>query len=172
MQAGMAGDAGAYRKFLVLVTPHLRALARAHQRGVYVTGSEVEDVVQEVLLAVHLKRGTWDTSRPIYPWLAAIARNKMIDALRRRGRYIQVPIEDVIDTLQAEEQVDGLETRELDELLKQLKPRQRDIVQSISLNECSIRETAGRFGMTEGAVRVALHRGLKALAALYRARTS
>jgi RNA polymerase sigma factor (sigma-70 family) len=172
MRAGMAGDAVAYRRFLLLVTPHLRAVARSRQRSFEASEADVEDVVQEVLIAVHLKRGTWDTSRPIGPWLSAIVRNKLIDTLRRRGRYLHVPIEDVIDTLQAEERSDGLRAGEIDGLLNQLKPRQRDIVQSISLSGCTIQETASRFHMTEGAVRVALHRALKALAALYRAASS
>ena len=169
MRAGMAGDAVAYRRFLLLVTPHLRAVARSRQRSFQASEGDVEDVVQEVLIAVHLKRGTWDTSRPIGPWLSAIVRNKLIDTLRRRGRYLHVPIEDVIDTLQAEERSDGLWAGEIDGLLNQLKPRQRDIVQSISLSGCTIQETASRLHMKEGAVRVALHRALKALAALYRA---
>lgn len=172
MRAGMAGDGIAYRNFLLVVTPHLRAVARAYQRGYRVSEGDVEDVVQEVLLAVHLKRGTWDTSRPIGPWLAAIVRNKLIDTLRRRGRYLYVPIEDVIDTLQTEDRSDGRGSSEICGLLKRLKPRQQDIVQSISLNGCSIQETAIRLRMTDGAVRVALHRALKSLAALYRTEPS
>ncbi|MFE0753893.1 sigma-70 family RNA polymerase sigma factor [Inquilinus sp. NPDC058860] len=168
MRAAIAGDAGAYRLFLQAVTPHLRAMAR--RRGALFGGSadDAEDVVQEVLLAIHLKRGSWDPSRPIGPWISVIVRNKMIDALRRRGRHVDVPIEDVIDTLAAEAPPDGLEQRDVDRLLSRLQDRQRDIVRSISVEGGSVRETAGRLGMTEGAVRVALHRALKALAALYR----
>jgi RNA polymerase sigma factor (sigma-70 family) len=169
MRAGMAGDAIAYRQFLRSVTPHLRAVTHACQRSFGAGEGDVEDVVQEVLLAVHLKSGTWDTSRPISPWLAAIVRNKLIDMLRRRGRHVHVPIEDVTETLAAEESCDGLQALEIDGFLRQLKPRQRDIVQSISVDGSSIRETASRFQMTEGAVRVTLHRALKTLAALYRA---
>src|SRR5215467_12557856 len=114
MRAGIAGDSSAYRRFLLSVTPHLRAVARARQRSVHVSDGDVEDVVQEVLLAVHLKRGTWDTSRPIGPWLAAIVRNKLVDSIRRRGRSVYVPIEDVIDTLQVEEPHGGHETHDID----------------------------------------------------------
>jgi RNA polymerase sigma-70 factor (ECF subfamily) len=169
MRAAVAGDAHAYRQFLLLVTPSLRAMARSHQRRFNVSDADIEDVVQEVLLTVHLKRGTWHSSRPIGPWLAAIVRNKLIDIIRRRGRSVHVPIEDVIDTLQAEEPFGSHETQDIDRLLRNLRPRQQHIVRSISLNGCSIRETASRLGMTEGGVRVALHRALKALAALYRA---
>lgn len=169
MRAAIAGDAHAYRQFLLLVTPDLRAMARSHQRSFRVSDADVEDVVQEVLLTVHLKRGTWDSSRPIGPWLAAIVRNKLIDGIRRRGRYVYVPIENVIDTLQAEEPSRGHETHDIESLLRNLKPRQQHIVRSISLNGHSIQETASRLRMREGAVRVALHRALKALAALYRA---
>jgi RNA polymerase sigma factor (sigma-70 family) len=168
MRAAMAGDAIAYRQFLLSVTPHLRAMARSRRRSFHAPEGDVEDVVQEVLLAIHLKRGTWDQSRPIGPWLAAIVRNKLVDALRRHGRHLNVPIEDVIDTLRAEDQSNDLTHHELNALLERLKTQQRDIVQSISVNGCSIQETASRLHMTEGAVRVALHRALKALAALYR----
>jgi RNA polymerase sigma-70 factor (ECF subfamily) len=133
--------------------------------------SEAEDLVQEVLLTIHLKRGTWDQSRPIGPWVAAITRNRLIDVLRRRGRHIAVPIEDVVDSLQAEDRKPELSMRDVDSLLGHLKPQQRDIVRSISLNGSSIRETADRLQMSEGAVRVTLHRALKALAVFYRSGT-
>ena len=91
MRAAMTGDEGAYRQLLVSLTPHVRAVARSRCRRLGAPEGEVEDLVQEVLLTIHLKRGTWDQSRPIGPWVAAIARNKLIDVLRRR-RHITVPI--------------------------------------------------------------------------------
>jgi DNA-directed RNA polymerase specialized sigma24 family protein len=87
MRAALAGDAIAYRQFLLSVTSHLRAIAHFYQRSLGAGEGGVEDVVQEVLLAVHLKSGTWDTSRPIVPWLATIVRNKLIDTLRPRERH-------------------------------------------------------------------------------------
>jgi len=168
MRAAIAGDAGAYRLFLEAVTPYLRALTRRRGARFGAAGSDAEDIVQEVLLAIHLKRGSWDATRPIGPWISTIVRNKLIDALRRRGRQVNVPIEDVIDTLEAEEPPDSLEQRDVARLLARLKDPQRDIVQSISVEGSSVRDTATRLKMTEGAVRVALHRALKALAVLYR----
>jgi RNA polymerase sigma-70 factor (ECF subfamily) len=162
MRAAMTGDAGAYRQLLVSLAPRLRAVARSRCRSLGAPEDEIEDLVQEVLLTIHLKRGTWDQSRPIGPWVAAITRNKLIDVLRRRGRHITVPIEDFVDSLQAEDQSPELPAREIDSLLARLRPQQREIVRSISLNGSSIRET------TEGAVRVTLHRALKTLAVFYR----
>jgi RNA polymerase sigma-70 factor (ECF subfamily) len=168
MRAAMTGDAGAYRHLLVSLAPHVRAVARSRCRSLGASEGEVEDIVQEVLLTIHLKQGTWDRSRPIGPWVAAITRNKLIDILRQRGRHITVPIEDFMDSLQAEDLTPELSTRDIDTLLGHLKPQQREIVRSISLNGSSIRETADRLQMTEGAVRVTLHRALKALAVFYR----
>jgi RNA polymerase sigma-70 factor (ECF subfamily) len=168
MRAAMTGDAGAYRQLLVSVAPHVRAVARSRCRSLGAPEGEVEDIVQEVLLTLHLKRGTWDRSRPIGPWVAAITRNKLIDILRQRGRHITVPIEDFMDSLQAEDLTPELSTRDMDTLLGHLKPQQKEIVRSISLNGSSIRETAERLQMTEVAVRVTLHRALKALAVFYR----
>lgn len=168
MRNAMAGDTQAYHRFLSAVTPHLRAMARRRCDQFGAPASEAEDVVQEVLLAVHLKRGTWDSARPIGPWLSTIVRNKLIDSLRRRGRHVSVPIEDVAATLEVQEPVDALDRLDAEHMLQRLKDPQRDIVRSISLEGQGVRETAERLKMTEGAVRVALHRALKSLAALYR----
>jgi RNA polymerase sigma factor (sigma-70 family) len=172
MQAAIAGDAVAYRQFLVAITPHLRSVARYRHCKLAACEGDAEDIVQETLLAIHLKRGTWDQSRPIGPWIAAIVRNKLVDTLRRRGQHVVVPIEGVIDTLGDEERADELSRGEIDVLLKKLNGQQRDIVQSISLNGGNVRETAGKLNMSEGAVRVALHRALKKLAVLYRSQIS
>ena len=132
------------------------------------TTFEAEDIVQEVLLSIHLKRGTWDPSRPIAPWISTIIRNKLIDSLRRRGRHVDVPLEDVVAVLQIDEQAQAQERLDVDRILKTLKEPQRTIVHAISVEGSSVRETAGRVNMSEGAVRVALHRALKALSLTYR----
>src|SRR6266404_8860184 len=161
MRAAISGDAGAYRLFLVSVTPHVRSIARHRCRTTGASEGDAEDIVQEVLLAIHLKRGTWDQSRPIGPWISTIVRNKLVDTLRRRGRHVSVPIEDIVDTFEAEEQTDSLERQDVERMLEQLKEHQRDIVRSISIEGTTVRETANRLHMSEGAVRVALHRALK-----------
>src|ERR1700747_1306880 len=114
MLAAMAGDASAYRELLGSVAPHLRAVARSRCRSLGAPEHEAEDIVQEVLLTIHLKRGTWDQSRPIGPWVAAIPRNKLVDVLRRRGRHISVPIEQVMFGLRAEGPTPDLSTRDID----------------------------------------------------------
>ena len=168
MRGAIAGDIAAYHRFLMAVAPFLRATARRQFVRLGGAGGDPEDIVQEVLLAIHLKRHTWDQQRAIGPWIAAITRNKTIDMLRRRGRQTEIPIEDVIEQLPAEPASSSEEARDVDRMLATLNPRQRDIIRSVSVNGASIREVAGRLEMSEGAVRVALHRGLKALAARYR----
>ena len=164
MRASLAGDAAAYRAFLQALTTSLRPVVRAACARVGTRQEDVEDVVQDVLLAVHLKRHTWDMSAPLGPWLRAIVRHKVIDAFRRRGRRVEVPIDDVIDILPAEQPEPAPPSRDtLERFLKALKGRQSDIVRAISLENISIRQASERFGMSEGAVRVALHRGLAAL---------
>lgn len=168
MRAAIAGDAGAYRTVLQSLTIFLRAEARRgfarYGRGT----ADVEDVVQETLLAIHLKRETWRTDEPIGPWVRAIARNKLIDSMRRGGKRINVPIDDVIDILPAAEPTEHLTQQDAEQILNLLQGRQRDIVEAISLKGSSIRETAAKFAISEGAVRVALHRGLAALSKAYR----
>jgi RNA polymerase sigma-70 factor, ECF subfamily len=168
MRQAVAGDDDAYHRLLRQVTPVLRAAAR---RGLARAGQppdQSEDIVQEILLAVHLKRHTWDVNAPFAPWLFAIARNKLIDALRRRGRRIFVNVDDFAETLADEPPAPSVPAAELAAQLQALPQRQREVLQSISIEANSIKQTAQKFAMSEGAVRVALHRALSSLTAKLR----
>lgn len=168
MRSAMAGDDAAYHRLLKAVTPVLRAAAR---RGLARAGQppdQAEDIVQEILLAVHLKRHTWDSEAPFAPWLFAIGRNKLIDALRRRGKRVFVSIDDFAETLPGEAPQETASAGEVASHLNTLPQRQRDVLQSIAVEAASIKDTAAKFSMSEGAVRVALHRGLAALTAKLR----
>jgi RNA polymerase sigma-70 factor (ECF subfamily) len=168
MRAAIDGDSTAYRRLLASLTPVLRTVTRRNCARIGLDGGEAEDIVQEVLLAIHLKRHTWDVDRPFGPWIMTIARNKLIDARRRRGNRLTLPIDDLADILTAEGSDDATDRGDLDRLLGGLGERQRDLVRSLSVEGRSVQETAERLKMSEGAVRVALHRAIKALAALYR----
>ena len=144
----------------MLLAGLVRAFAR---RRTGQSGLDPEDIVQETLLAVHVKRHTWKTDGMVTPWLYAIARYKLIDAYRRRGHRIDVEIDEIADTHAAPEP-DRLSEREIGKALALLAPGQRSVVSAISVEGRSIGETAARLGMSETAVRVALHRGLAVIA--------
>ena len=168
MRQAIAGDGAAYHRLLKAVTPVLRAAAR---RGLARAGQPVdqsEDIVQDILLAVHLKRHTWDVEAPFAPWLFAIARNKLIDALRRRGRRIFVNIDDFAETIPDKPAAEAAPASEVAAHLQSLPSRQREVLQAIAVDSTSIKDTAAKLAMSEGAVRVALHRGLTALTARLR----
>ena len=168
MRLAVSGDDAAYHRLLKAVTPVLRAAAR---RGLARSGQPVdqsEDIVQDILLAVHLKRHTWDANAPFAPWLFAIARNKLIDALRRRGRRIFVNVDDFAETIPDEPAAETVSANEVASLLQTLPARQREVLQSIAVESASIKDTAAKFTMSEGAVRVALHRALASLTAKLR----
>jgi len=163
MRAANNGDAAAYNRLLTSLAPVIRSVARRGLARARLAVEDAEDVVQETLLAIHLKRHTWDPSLPLAPWVRTIARNKVIDAIRRRGRRDHVPIDDVVDSLAADADEPTPLPGRLDAHLQSLPDRQQRVVRAISLDGASIRETAARLNMSEGAVRVALHRGLAAL---------
>lgn len=117
--------------------------------------------MQETLLAVHMKRHTWRTDLPVTPWLYTVARYKLLDAYRRRGRRVE--IEEIADMV-AEPQAETARQWEIDRALESLAPGQRSVVAAVSVDGRSIGKTARSLGMTETAVRVALHRGLAAIA--------
>src|SRR5881296_410493 len=113
MRSAIAGDGAAYQRLLSAVAPVLRATAR---RGLTRAGQPVdqaEDIVQDILLAVHLKRHTWDADAPFAPWLFAIARNKLIDSLRRRGRRVFIDIDDVAEILPGDPPEETVPAREV-----------------------------------------------------------
>src|SRR5271155_1333785 len=168
MRAALAGDEPTYRRLLQEIGRSVRAMARGAFSRMRVGDADIEDVVQETLLAIHLKRQTWDGGLRLAPWVNAIARHKIIDAMRRRGVRRYEPIEDFEAVLAAPEAEDPHTRGDVVRLLEQLPPRARDIVKSISLDDQSISATAIRLAMTEVAVRVALHRALKSLAAAWR----
>lgn len=167
MRAAIAGDEASYRKLLEDLSRMLRGIVRRGFAGVGVARDDVEDVVQDVLLAIHLKRHTWDPTMPLGPWLLAIARNKMIDDLRRRGRRPEVPLDLTQFDIEGGDQQASIDAHDVSRVLNGLSERNREIVQAISIDGHSARDVADRLGMTEVAVRVALHRSLKALADTY-----
>src|SRR5438309_11163047 len=129
MRASIAGDEAAYRRLLGAVAPVLRANARRALVRAGQPADQAEDIVQDILLAVHLKRHTWDANAPFAPWLFAIARNKLIDALRRRGRRVFVNIDDFADTLPGEPTTETAPASEVAAQLQSLPARQREVLQ-------------------------------------------
>jgi RNA polymerase sigma-70 factor, ECF subfamily len=171
MLAAIAGDEATYRQLLEEISRAVRSMARRAFLRARIGDADIEDVVQETLLAIHLKRHTWDGGLPLAPWVNAIARHKIIDAMRRRSALRSDPIEDFEAGLAAPEEPDPHARSDIERVLQKLAPRQREIVSAISLEGQSIAATAARLSMTEVAVRVALHRALKALAVAWRSAT-
>lgn len=168
MRSARQGDDEAYRRLLDAVAAWLRVVVRRSLASAGRGAADCEDIVQETLLAVHLKRDTWDEARPLAPWIRAIARHKLADYLRRRGFTDHVDIDDHSDAPELAVDVDTASAMDSRQMLASLPERQRRIVQEISLEGRRAAEVARGLGMTEGAVRVTLHRALKTLAVFYR----
>jgi len=164
---GLAGDALAYREFLERLGAHLRAFCRRRLAGL---PDEVEDLVQETLLAVHLQRHTYDARQPLTPWVHAIARFKLVDLFRRRGRAAAItdPLDEASELLASSDGEAHEARRDLRTLLAQLPERQRVAIECVKIEGLSASEASQRTGQSVSAVKVNVHRGLKALAALIR----
>ena len=155
------GDAAAYHLLLRKLASVLRSSAR--RVGCRCSLEDIEDAIQETLLALHLQRHTWDESRPLLPWVRAILKNKLTDVSRRRGGRVHLCIDEVAATL-ADAPIPVARRLDTELVLGRLRGRQRDVVVSIAIEGGSARQVAARLGMSEGAVRVCLHRALKAMA--------
>jgi RNA polymerase sigma factor (sigma-70 family) len=167
MVAGLSGQAGPYRQLLDELSGRLRAY---YSRRVP-PGLDAEDLVQETLIAVHTRRATYDPGQPFTAWAYAIARYKLIDALRRGRLHLRAPAEEA-DALFVPPGAPGsadaaMAVRDLERVMAGLAPRTRDLIRATRLEGLSVREAAERHGMTETAAKVAIHRGLKALGGRY-----
>lgn len=163
MVQGLAGDATAYQSFLKDLATHLRAYFR---KRLVSLPDEVEDLVQETLLAVHNQRHTYQPDRPVTAWSYAIARYKLVDLFRRRAvsDSLNDPLDDESELFAAEESQACDARRDLGRLLDHLPERQKLPIMHVKLDGLSVAEAARLTGMSESAVKVGIHRGLRALA--------
>ncbi len=164
---GLAGDSVSYHAFLKELSAHLRAFLKGRLSRL---PDEVEDLVQETLLAVHNHRHTYDAAQPLTPWVHAIARYKLVDLLRRRaGRdVLNDPLDDELAIFAHSDTEAADARRDLGKLLESLPEGQRKPIIHMKLEGLSVVEVARLTGMSESAVKVGVHRGLKALAAMIR----
>jgi RNA polymerase sigma-70 factor (ECF subfamily) len=162
---GMAGDAVAYHRFLDELSAHLRAFFR---RRLIRLPDDVEDLVQEALLAVHNQRHTFEADQPLTPWVHAIARYKLVDLLRRRAdrEALHEPLDDELAVFASSDVEASDARRDVLKLLDALPDKQRLPIRLMKLEGLSVVEAARASGLSESAVKVGVHRGLKALAKL------
>lgn len=167
MRASQSGDAAAHRQLLQHLSVRLRAYFRGRLRRCGVGVDEAEDLVQDTLLVLHTKRHTYDGSAPVLAWSYGIARYKLIDHLRANSRALRhVGIDEVVDDLPGEDGFAAVDTaRELHRALATLPRHFRLPIEYVKIEGLSIAEAAARIGMSDAAVKVGIHRGMKRLAA-------
>lgn len=164
MAAAQDGDRRAYAALLLAVTPYLRAQARRYFRN----PQDVEDVVQEILLTVHRVRQTYDPERPFMPWLTAIARRRVVDRLRGKGRrdrreIVVPPDHETFTEVAANNEPEAPDHSALHAAVAALPPGQRLAVELLKFQDLSLKEASERSGMSVGSLKVAAHRAYKSL---------
>jgi RNA polymerase sigma-70 factor (ECF subfamily) len=170
MAAAQAGDGVAYARLLRAIVPFLRTVIRRQ----HVPGDQVDDIVQDTLLSIHRVRHTYDTSRPLLPWLAAIAQRRALDGRRRRARVetLEMAAPELLETfpdLSANNKIEANdEHRWLRRAVATMTPKQREAVELVKLRGLSVAEAASTSGQSQGAIKVNVHRALQVLRSLYK----
>ena len=160
MRAAQKGDGKSYS---VLLSECSIWLSRYYRRRA--PPDRIDDLVQDVLLAIHSKRSSYDPKQPFLPWLAAIARYRWVDSLRKHYKHAEKELTDDVATVESDE--DAVMARvSLDRMLGNLPDKQADATEMVKIEGCSIRDAAERSGQSESAIKVNIHRGLRKLAAL------
>jgi RNA polymerase sigma-70 factor (ECF subfamily) len=166
MTASLAGDAAAHRVLLDRLSGRLRGYYKGRLARIGRSATEAEDLVQEALIAIHTGRHTYDPAEPFTPWVQAIARYKLVDHLRRtRASLADAPIDDATDLMAQDDHVGVESAYDLRRLLARLPDKMRRAIEYVKIEGMSVAETASLCGVSESAVKVNVHRGLKALAA-------
>lgn len=160
MAAAQKGDAASYRVLLAEVQLWLERYFRRR-----VAPAQLDDLVQEVMVAVHAKRATWDPTRAFLPWLAAIARYRWIDHLRKVYRKAEDELGDH-DLAEDSEEEAVIARMSLERLFVHLPAKQCEVIELVKIDGLSIAEASARTGQSESLVKVNIHRGLKKLSAL------
>ena len=161
MLRGLAGEASAHGELLTLMSRYLRGY---FGRRLGAGTADMEDLVQDTLLAIHLKRETYDPAQPFTPWAYMLARYKLLDHFRRQGARTMVPLEDAGALFATENAEEGAVRRDLGKLLGGLPAHQSQLLQDVKLTGLSMEEAAAKSGMSVSAVKVSVHRGLKTMA--------
>lgn len=172
MTRAQQGDPDAYVTLLRAITPRIRRIVR--RRRAFLSESDIEDVVQDVLLSLHAVRATYDPGRPFLPWMAAIVRHRLADAGRRQVRQVahEVAVDDLDVTFQAAapNSYEGTfsDSEALLQAIRSLPPGQRQAVELVKLRELSLREASAATGLSIGALKVATHRAMASLRRAFR----
>ncbi|MFM9973094.1 MAG: sigma-70 family RNA polymerase sigma factor [Beijerinckiaceae bacterium] len=159
-----AGDEAAYADALRVIATRLRNYFTIRLCSL---PDEVEDLVQDTLVALHTKRATYDPMLPVSHWVHAIAGYKLVDFWRRRGRRdaLHEPIDLINEELLVHETTENIHARhDINILLKILPAQQRTAIILTRIKGLSVSEASRLSGVSVSAIKVQVHRGLKRLA--------
>ncbi|HET9161577.1 MAG TPA: sigma-70 family RNA polymerase sigma factor [Caulobacteraceae bacterium] len=162
MIRGLDGDRAAYGDVLSGLMQLLRPYFAQRLRG---SPQDVEDLVQETLMAIHAKRETYRRTELLTPWVFAIARYKLFNHFRRARHRMTLPIEDAMGLDDPANPEEGAIRHDVRRMLSFLPGRQRRLIEKVKLAGHSIEEAASEEGMSTGAAKVSLHRSMKSLSA-------
>ena len=156
------GNESDYRQLLAELTNVIGVFLRSR----FGNHHFIEDCVQEILIAIHQARHTYDQKRPFRPWLFAIVRHKAIDTLRKQstrqkitGQYqgVQEILSQVGQQNEAESEIVS------HRLLDSLSDHHREVLVLTKYVGFSVAETAEKLGISESLVKVRVHRAIRKL---------
>ncbi len=159
MEAAQDGHSGAYRRLLREISPWLQRYFRRR-----LPHGDIDDAVQETLLAIHRRRHTFDPREPLEPWLMVIAKRKWIDQLRGMARRAAEALPDDLAVGSHEDAVTSASV--LARLLEELRPAQAQAITLVKVHGYSIADASRETGLSPSAVKMNIHRGLARLSGL------
>lgn len=168
MLLSLEGNSEAYRELLQLLCIRLRGFYRKRLGG---AAADVEDLVQETLIAIDARRASFDPAQPFTPWAYAMARYKLVDHLRRSRVRAAIPVDDCEELFAPDDTEMAAASRDVEVLLSELPRPVGEAIRMTRLEGFSVEEAATRTGKSTSATKVAIHRGLLRLSQRLMGRT-
>ena len=166
MRQAQGGDSESYKKLLFKVREILaRYIRNSLARFRLSSTDSAEDLIQEALIAIHQKRGTYDSQQPFLPWMYAIARYKVIDHLRKSKFEMNsvVSLDDELENVEAIAAFDEQPSFEVDGWIEALPEKQKKVLLLVKVEGLSIGEAAAKTGFSVSDIKVTVHRAIKTL---------
>ncbi len=160
-----AGNRASYAELLSWLSKHAEVQIKRNLRNYHNFPAQgIDDILQDVLITFHQTHQTFDSSRPLLPWINSIIKYKSIDFLRRkefRVTMTSVEVETIKEEWHKDDEEENNQQEELLHLIESLPPEQKEVLKLAKLEGFSGKEIAFKLNITESNVKVIIHRAIK-----------
>lgn len=164
MKDAQDGNSASYQELLQQITIILKKYLATR----IISEPDREDIMQDILIAIHNSRHTYLVSKPFYPWMYAIAKNVLVKFYKKFQRVSEISIDIEMEEIPNPEKIKidekySDQVKAMLSIIQTLPSRQKQILIMLKFDKISIREIANKLNLSEGNVKVVAHRAYETI---------